>query len=180
MGWIYTQELKDEMRGLKLSKGALEKSLKTAEGVIDKLREDNEKLRVIEKDIREEFQRKEEHAVALLKVEQQKTINEEVQTVKDEFSKKEKQLLEDNFNKLGTSLEELHNKGNSNTKFIEATSLKMMDVVAQLSGKKIDASNLSSVANAVLPAPVAEIEYLVDPDTGKEYYIEDGEEFWKE
>lgn len=100
------------------------------------LREENRKLHGIKEEIEKEFKRKEEHAAALMEVELNRKIDQQVRKIKDEYAAKERELVDKNFEKLSNSLAELHEKGNANTKYIEKASLKMMDMVGSaLSGK---------------------------------------------
>lgn len=184
---------KKEIAELKAQMKSLDYQLSTANDVIERGKEANEKqqkeigdLRQTEFKLKEEYQRKEEHATALLQIEQEKEIHRQVSTVKDEYNEKEKNLLENNFQKLGDSLEELHKKGNANTKFVEKTSLKMMDVMAQLAGTKLEKSNLFTPEVEVIAAPkkfknidgVAREIFHCDIDKADWYIDADGDECW--
>ena len=86
----------------------LQKELKLGEEVIERgkdtiksLNEHNSELLKTEFKLKEDYQRKEEHSVALLTIQQEKEIHREVSKIKDEYNKKEKELIENNFKKLG-------------------------------------------------------------------------------
>lgn len=100
------------------------------------LRDENIRLHGIKDEIEKEFKRKEEHAAALMEVELNRKVDQQVRKVKDEYAVKEKELVNKNFEKLSSSLAELHEKGNATTRYIETASLKMMDMFGKVMGGK--------------------------------------------
>ena len=138
-----TKETQGELKDLKEKCEIQEELIKEFEVRIKELLEEISKLRDAEIDIRKEYLRKEEHATALMKVKQQEEIAKAVNTVKDEYAKKEKDLLEANFEKLSGSMTKLHEEGNRNSQYQEKMTLKMMDVISSISsGKKVDSTKL--------------------------------------
>ena len=121
----------------------LEERIKDQDERIKELVVEIRELKHAEIEIKKDYQRKEEHATALMKVKTQEEITKAVNKVKDEYAVKERELLDKNFEKLSTSMTKLHEEGNRNSQYQEKMTLKMMDVIGSISsGKSVDSSKL--------------------------------------
>lgn len=73
-------------------------------------------------------------------LEQKSTLEElhkaAIDKIKDEYNKKIVTLNEEHYSKLKDSLQKLHEEGNATSKFMEQSTLKMMEVVSNIGSNR--------------------------------------------